>query len=570
MYILRSPSGSIAGLQNIGAEFAAPPRNPLEAEKTTERRPRGGTLPYRQAMEEAERKAYQDYSRDCAGVQLLQGLRREPLTLAEEVTFWERVLRWLPRVFRMKREIDRRVREGRMTAADGAAQLREQIERVFPQGYALGSEESEMASARCALSKARWRLIAQQHRGRAPMERRLRGFGEPPAPPPITTTSRPTVVLDSFDHNQSTVKPSHWPAVLSVARAILASQRTSSPIRSIRLVGHADRTGTERYNQQLGQRRAAAVQRYLSQTLERMRPGSTRGITFATQSRGETQPVPGPAERSRRVEVFLPVSVSKPSPRPSPPPPPPAPAPRPVVCPPSTCTPTGSVLPSRHGFKFPNSFSITIPLPSPLPSISGSFGLCGGMSSAALDYFLSCIPIPSTTTIPTSGTPLFNYLLRRQLDSLGSPTFGMVSKFLTWTNLPDTRPSGALPLLVPGTAFVPGLQELTVPEFRATVSSIAAGSPVVLGLIYVGPAAVSIWHNHQVLAYGTSIVSPSVTNIRIYDPNDPGNDGVIIRCEVLAGGARVRCVQMWPGGRTKTVRGFFRMPYSRVTPPCLP
>ena len=80
----------------------------------------------------------------------------------------------------------------------------------------------------------------------------------------------------------------------------------------------------------------------------------------------------------------------------------------------------------------------------------------------------------------------------------------------------------------------------------------------------------NIWFNHQVLAYGTTAISPTVTNIKIYDPNDPGNDGVVIRCELLAGGSRVRCVQMWPGGRVKTVRGFFRMPYTRMTPPCLP
>jgi hypothetical protein len=146
----------------------------------------------------------------------------------------------------------------------------------------------------------------------------------------------------------------------------------------------------------------------------------------------------------------------------------------------------------------------------------------------------------------------------------------MVSKFLTWTNLPDTSPSGILPGLIPGMSLIQGLQELTVPEFRATVASLAAGSPVVLGLIYVGPGAVNIWLNHQVLAYGTAAVSPTVTNIKVYDPNDPGNDGVVIRCELLAGGGRVRCVQMWPGGRVKTVRGFFRMPYTRMTPPCLP
>ncbi|HET6409438.1 MAG TPA: hypothetical protein VFG14_16240 [Chthoniobacteraceae bacterium] len=192
------------------------------------------------------------------------------------------------------------------------------------------------------------------------------------------------------------------------------------------------------------------------------------------------------------------------------------------------------------------------------------------MATAGLDYFLSCVPIPSTTTVPTSGTPLFKYLLKRQLDSLGSPLFSTVPKFLKWSNLPDTTPSGVLPILVPATGLISGVQELTAPEFRMTVASLAAGRPVVLGLVYVGPGSVSIWHNHQVLAFGTNAVSPTITNIRVYDPNDPGDDAVIIRCESLAGGRRVRCLQMWPGGRTKTVRGFFRMPYARVVPPCLP
>src|SRR5436190_6599135 len=198
----------------------------------------------------------------------------------------------------------------------------------------------------------------------------LKGYGFGQAP-----TAAPTVVLDRFDFDQSTVKPTHWPSTLSVARTILAREGTSSPIRSVRLVGHADRTGTESYNQQLGQRRADAVQRYLRDTLNRMRPGSGARITFSTESRGERQPVTGSPDLSRRVEIFLPALASTP-----PPPPPPPPAPRPVVCPPTSCTPAGSILPSRHGFKFPNSFSITITLPRTFPSIPSRFVLCGGIA----------------------------------------------------------------------------------------------------------------------------------------------------------------------------------------------
>ena len=238
------------------------------------------------------------------------------------------------------------------------------------------------------------------------------------------------------------------------------------------------------------------------------------------------------------------------------------PAPVRIPCPPPSCTPVGPFLPSRHGFNFVNSFTTTIPLPRPLPPISPSYGLCGGMASAALDYFLSCIPIPSTATVPLTGTTLFNYLFRRLLDSLGAPTFGMVAKFLSWTNRPDVA-VGLGPLRIDG------VQELTLPEFSATTTSLSAGRPLVLGLVYVGPGAANIWENHQVLAYGTTRVSPTVTDIKVYEPNYPRADDAGIRCEVL--GTRVRCVERVPSrGVTKRVRGFFRMPYTRAIPPCLP
>ena len=238
------------------------------------------------------------------------------------------------------------------------------------------------------------------------------------------------------------------------------------------------------------------------------------------------------------------------------------PGPVSIPCPPPSCTPVGPFLPSRHGFNFVNSFTTTIPLPRPLPPISPSYGLCGGMASAALDYFLSCIPIPSTATVPLTGTTLFNYLFRRLLDSLGSPTFVMVPKFLSWTNRPDVA-VGLGPLRIDG------VQELTLPEFSATTASLSAGRPVVLGLVYVGPGAANIWENHQVLAYSTTRVSPTVTDIKVYEPNYPRADDAVIRCEVL--GTRVRCVERVPSRVvTKRVRGFFRMPYTRAVPPCLP
>ncbi|HEY0763750.1 MAG TPA: hypothetical protein VGD61_15360 [Pyrinomonadaceae bacterium] len=185
------------------------------------------------------------------------------------------------------------------------------------------------------------------------------------------------------------------------------------------------------------------------------------------------------------------------------------------------------------------------------------------MASAALDYFLSNCPIPSTDKVPLSGTILWEYLFARLLNSLGLPDKAIIRKFLSWTNRPDTT-----------TRLFDGLQELTVPEFRATITSLCAARPVVLGLIYVGPGIFNIWRNHQVLAYAYDRPDdePKVTNIRVYDPNHPKVDDAVIRCELL-GRNRVQCketVRIKDDVIEKNVRGFFRMPYTRMIPLCLP
>jgi hypothetical protein len=152
-------------------------------------RPGRGPLPYREAMELTGRRLHEQYSRDCAGVQVLQWLRRPPLTLAEEVRFWERVIDWLPKLFALKQELDQRVRAGRMSHEDARVQMRFQMRKVFPPGYALGTEPDELARARCALSKARWQLVARQQHGQTPLERRLEGLGQAPVVDPVNPTS---------------------------------------------------------------------------------------------------------------------------------------------------------------------------------------------------------------------------------------------------------------------------------------------------------------------------------------------------------------------------------------------
>ena len=155
----------------------------------------GQPLPYRQAMEETERRQHEEYLRDCSGQEMIQVLERQALSPLERVQRAERVLRVMPAVFRMKREGEARVKAHRMSPDELSTQLSDLLVRMgFPRGYALGSEADELARARCALSKARWEFLVFQRTGRIPGRLLRPKLGEAPVPSrcanPIDATAK--------------------------------------------------------------------------------------------------------------------------------------------------------------------------------------------------------------------------------------------------------------------------------------------------------------------------------------------------------------------------------------------
>lgn len=164
-----------------------------------------------------------------------------------------------------------------------------------------------------------------------PRGRRASGFGQPqPTPVPA---SAPALVLDGFAFDSSTPTPLHQPLIVTFATNVVASGMTPTPVVSIRVVGHTDVTGPERYNRNLGLRRAQAVGAALTQAIERQRPGLSRQITMVTDTMGESQPTSrtDPA-RNRRVDVLV-TRRAAPPPPPRPTPEPSAPRPRDARCP---------------------------------------------------------------------------------------------------------------------------------------------------------------------------------------------------------------------------------------------
>lgn len=132
----------------------------------------------------------------------------------------------------------------------------------------------------------------------------------PPAPVPTACTGVGTRdVLDCFDLDRAVVLPRHEAQIVNLVRCILASHSTSTPVRTLELVGHADPSGPADHNRRLGQQRADAVRAAIEAAWRRISGRPMSGLTITTSSRGATSPVSGRAARSRRVEVLLPAAI---------------------------------------------------------------------------------------------------------------------------------------------------------------------------------------------------------------------------------------------------------------------
>ena len=366
--------------------------------------------------------------------------------------------------------------------------------------------------------------------------------GCPPTPAfvdcPVPGT--PTEVLDNFGHNVATLnRPLHTPRINRVASQIRVSQSSPRPIRSVLIAGHTDPTGSDDFNFDLARRRAEAVAQELCIALG---PTLARRIKFNLTSCGERQLKATP-ELSRRVELFLPQIVSPPKQRQW-----------------GKC----NFRPSVHGFKFTNFFTLPPAITSPLSRLgiavgSGAYGLCGGMSFLAADFHSFGMAVPTTSTVPPIGSPIYNKLLKRQLDSLKLTTIGLdfgapALKFWEWMGLPDT-----------GRGSVAQKTALEV----ATINRILRSSRfAVFGLVLVNRSG-SLTENHQILAYCLTQRTPLNFVYKIYDPNHPLRNDITIEVQIVGGEARVFHVVPARGGgapsRTR-VRGFFNMDYSPVRP----
>jgi len=130
----------------------------------------------------------------------------------------------------------------------------------------------------------------------------------PPAPPPAPTPPQERVVVTEeqiitlepiyFDFDKSTIKPVSYPVLDQVAQVM-----RDRPTVIVRVEGHTDSVGSDKYNQRLSERRAHAVVKYLiakgieSNRLEAVGFGESRPIATNDSPEGRA--------KNRRTEFHI-------------------------------------------------------------------------------------------------------------------------------------------------------------------------------------------------------------------------------------------------------------------------
>lgn len=200
-------------------------------------------------------------------------------------------------------------------------------------------------------------------------------------------------------------------------------------------------------------------------------------------------------------------------------------------------------LPSLHGWRFENDLIVHrfFNLPAGLEAVR-EMTFCGGMALGAKDHYDFDRTLPDRQTPPEDRSKLFNYIWRRQLDSLGKkklisiPAGGPWGReFRRWWKMagshvddPAEECPGRRETDLWGAARVLdwSMRELGKIERMLTINR----ETVLIG--FIRDSAENLWDNHQVLAYhfereGSHELDPAV--IHIYDPNYPGDDNQRIR-----------------------------------------
>ncbi|WP_342042889.1 hypothetical protein [Bacillus sp. OTU2372] len=220
-------------------------------------------------------------------------------------------------------------------------------------------------------------------------------------------------------------------------------------------------------------------------------------------------------------------------------------------------------LPSLFAFKFGNSFP-HVPLKKikvlgqQIPIGDASYGLCGGMIYAVMDYFEAKMTIPSNPTAPSSG-PLLEYIVNRQIESFHLPLGLMKYMVLMNPFLPDHESKASIIGAAPhGRAW-----RMMKQEWPRIKKDLDTGKLSPLGLVRVKSLnPFEIRKNHQVLAYGYDLNENNLS-IHIYDPNFPNDDLVTLSLNI---GKPEYTTSVFHSKSSDPIYSFFRTDYKFKRP----
>jgi hypothetical protein len=210
-------------------------------------------------------------------------------------------------------------------------------------------------------------------------------------------------------------------------------------------------------------------------------------------------------------------------------------------------------LPSTHGFHFANAWP---PGPTvrfgPLdPRVVGvgdaSAGLCGGMVYTIADLFAAGVPVPPDRQPPVNGSPRFNSIVRRQVESLA------------WLTVPVRF---WLRMAIGGSFGGDRARSTLDREWPTAKAVLDDGRLVPIGLIRLAatdPRALT--KNHQVVAWGYVEDGQAIT-LRLYDPNWPDRDDVTVAIH-LDNALRPSGLSQSTG---EPLLGWFVLPYAPADP----
>ena len=203
----------------------------------------------------------------------------------------------------------------------------------------------------------------------------------------------------------------------------------------------------------------------------------------------------------------------------------------------------------KNGFNFDNRFVLPFPTTIKLPLV-GSFdiktavyGLCGGMSFAALDYYHAGRPTPDFPSVDDLPVGYLTYLWDRQVNSFG---LFVIPRMMEWMQLDDKTVAG-------------NTARNEVPKLRKQLDQ---GSPVVIGLVR-SQGVTNPTENHQVLAIGYNYdETTKQLVISLCDPNYHRQNSTL-SMNLASPGQGIQAIQ----STGEPLRGFFVINYQAEQPP---